>query len=72
MIMPLVSAMGWKVISMLDQKAKVNENGGPYTGQDRFECRKNIWEDMRAAGLVIKEEPYPMKVPRSQRGERNY
>src|SRR5512138_3290174 len=25
------------IISMLDQAAKVNENGGPYQGQDRFE-----------------------------------
>ena len=27
-------------------------------GMDRFEARKKLWEDMRAAGLVIKEEPY--------------
>jgi valyl-tRNA synthetase len=35
---------------------------------DRFECRKKLWEDMRAVGLVIKEEPYKLNVPRSQRG----
>src|SRR5512139_2737866 len=34
------------VISMLDTEAKVNENGGPYQGQDRFEARKNLWADM--------------------------
>jgi valyl-tRNA synthetase len=56
------------VISVLDESAKVNHNGGKYTGQDRFECRENIWEDMRTASLVIKEEPYLMNVPRSQRG----
>ncbi len=56
------------IISMLDESARVNEHGGPYAGQDRLEARKNLWEDMRAAGLVIKEEPYMMKVPRSQRG----
>jgi valyl-tRNA synthetase len=59
---------GLEVISMLDREARVNQNGGPYAGQDRFVCRKQLWEDMRAAGLVIKEEPYPLKVPRSQRG----
>ena len=32
------------------------------------EARENLWKDMRAAGLVIKEEPYMMKIPRSQRG----
>jgi valyl-tRNA synthetase len=46
---------GLPVISVLDEVARVNENGGPYAGQDRFECRKNLWEDMRARGLVIKE-----------------
>ena len=56
------------VISVLDAEAKVNENGGKYQGQDRFEARKNLWADMKAAGLVIKEEPYRTTIPRSQRG----
>ncbi|OQX63411.1 MAG: valine--tRNA ligase [Anaerolinea sp. 4484_236] len=57
-----------EMISMLDKAAKVTEEGGPYEGQDRFEARKNLWEDMRKAGLVIKEEPYLHQVPRAQRG----
>jgi len=56
------------VISVLDEAARITANGGPYQGQDRFECRKNIWEDMRRADLVIKEEPYTLNVPRTQRG----
>ena len=56
------------IISMLDVEAKVNENGGKYRGQDRFEARKNLWDDMRKAGLVIKTEPYRTTIPRSQRG----
>ena len=59
---------GLAVISVLDEAAKVNQHGGPYAGQDRFEARKNLWEDMRAAHLVIKEEPYMINIPRSQRG----
>ncbi len=56
------------IISMLDREAKVNENGGKYKGQDRFDARKNLWADMKAAGLVIKTEPYTTTIPRSQRG----
>ena len=56
------------IISVLDEAAKINENGGPYKGQDRFDCRKNIWKDMQAAGLVIKTEKYMTTIPRSQRG----
>ena len=57
-----------EMISMLDKTAKVTEEGGPYEGQDRFEARKNLWEDMRKAGLVLNEEPYTHQVPRAQRG----
>jgi len=59
---------GLPVLSMLDREAKVTETGGPYAGLDRFVCREKIWADMRAAGLVIKEEPYTINVPHSQRG----
>ncbi|MGD0877515.1 MAG: valine--tRNA ligase, partial [Anaerolineales bacterium] len=59
---------GLPVLSMLDRAAKVTTIGGQYTGLDRFECRKKMWADMQAAGLVIKEEPYTLNVPRSQRG----
>ena len=59
---------GLAVLSMLDREAKVTATGGPYMGMDRFECRKKLWADMQAAGLVIKEEPYTINVPRSERG----
>jgi valyl-tRNA synthetase len=56
------------IISMLDQAAKINEHGGPYTGLDRFEARQKLWADMKQAGLTIKTEPYRTTLPRSQRG----
>ncbi len=56
------------IISVLDEAAKINENGGPYQGQDRFECREKLWADMKKAGLVIKTEKYLTTIPRSQRG----
>ena len=59
---------GLEAINILTDDAKINENGGPYTGLDRFAARKKLWEDMRALGLVIKEVPYTLNVPRSQRG----
>ena len=59
---------GLEAINILTDDARINENGGPYAGLDRFVARKQLWEDMRATGLVIKEEPYLLNVPRSQRG----
>jgi len=59
---------GLPVLSILDEAARINEVGGPYQGLDRFEARKRLWDDMRKAGLAIKEEPYTLDIPRSQRG----
>jgi valyl-tRNA synthetase len=56
------------IISVLDESARINANGGPYQGQDRFDCREKLWADMQRAGLVIKTEPYTTTIPRSQRG----
>ncbi|NCP86675.1 MAG: valine--tRNA ligase [Anaerolineae bacterium CG_4_9_14_3_um_filter_57_17] len=56
------------VLSMLDKEARVTEIGGAYAGLERFEARRKLWADMKTAGLVIKEEPYTLNVPRSQRG----
>ncbi len=56
------------VISVLDEAAKINENGGRYHGLDRFDARKKLWSDMKAAGLVIRTEKYTTSIPRSQRG----
>ena len=59
---------GLELISVLDREAKINENGGPYQGQDRFEAREKLWADMQAAGLTLKTEKYITTLPRSQRG----
>ncbi len=55
------------MINIMTKDAHMNEEAGKYAGMDRFECRKAIWADMKEAGLVIKEEPYQMSIPHSQR-----
>ncbi len=54
-------------INIMTKDAHMNEQAGKYAGMDRFECRKAIWADMKEAGLVIREEPYQMSIPHSQR-----
>src|SRR5512138_1491645 len=36
-----------QIISVLDEAAQINENGGPYQGQDRLEGREKLWADMK-------------------------
>lgn len=57
-----------EMINILNKDMTMNENSGPYAGMDRFACKKKIWEDMRIKGLTLREEPYTLNIPRSQRG----
>ncbi len=45
-------------INVLTPDAKINENGGPYAGLDRFEARERVVEDMRERGLMKGVEPH--------------
>eukprot|EP00953_Heterococcus_sp_UTEX-ZZ885_P014138 8042-Heterococcus_DN1.PRE.6 len=63
------AAHGCCLLRATAQDATINAAGGAaYTGLDRFDCRKALWADMEAQGLVLKVEPHTQRVPRSQRG----
>jgi valyl-tRNA synthetase len=51
------------VLICLDPQGKINELGGErYRGMDREECRKAFVDDLRAAGALVREEPYVTSV----------
>jgi len=45
----------------------MNDNAGPYTGMDRYACRKAIVADFEKEGLLVKIEPYHHTVGHCQR-----
>jgi valyl-tRNA synthetase len=45
-------------INILNLDATMNENAGPYAGQDRFACRKALLADLEKEGLLVKIDPY--------------
>ncbi len=45
-----------EMIIMLDDHAKINENGGKYCGMDRYDARKQIVADLEACGALVKIE----------------
>ena len=47
-----------EVIRVIADDGTINENGGPYNGMDRYECRKAIVKDLEEQGYLIKTEPY--------------
>lgn len=53
---------GLEMIIMLDDHAKINENGGKYQGLDRYQARKQIVADLEAAGDLVKVEKHSHNV----------
>ncbi len=53
---------GLEEILILDNDAKINENGGKYQGLDRYEARKAILADLEACGALVKTEEYSHNV----------
>lgn len=49
-------------INILTKKGEINENGGKYQGLKVQEARKKVLEDLKAQGLLEKEEPYTHSV----------
>ncbi|WP_096551362.1 valine--tRNA ligase [Ureibacillus thermosphaericus] len=54
-------------ILVMNEDGTMNENAGKYQGIDRFECRKQIVEDLKQQGYLIKIEEHTHSVGHSER-----
>ena len=52
---------------LLDERAKVTADGGPYAGLDRLEARKRVVADLEEQGFLVKVEDHEMNVTVSER-----
>ncbi|NOY14166.1 MAG: valine--tRNA ligase, partial [Deltaproteobacteria bacterium] len=53
---------GLEIINVLDPSGVINENGGPYQGQERYAARENVVADLDARGLLEKVADYANAV----------
>ncbi|KAJ5348090.1 hypothetical protein MYU51_007737 [Penicillium brevicompactum] len=53
-----------KFISVLNDDGTFNKHGGPFAGMKRFDARYKVIDALKEAGLYVKWEHNPMKVPR--------
>ena len=51
-----------QTIRILDGAGRINEEGKPYTGLDRFTARQKILDDLKAKDLLVKIEPLKHNV----------
>ncbi len=49
-------------VNVMHPNGKINENGGPYNGLDRFEARKKIVADLEDQGLFVEKKPHSHSV----------
>ncbi|GIV70910.1 valine--tRNA ligase [Caldilinea sp.] len=55
------------MINIMNEDGTLNAAAGPYAGLDRFEARKKLWADMKAAGLVVGDKEHVHQVGHCQR-----
>ncbi|GAB1542835.1 hypothetical protein NUACC21_55090 [Scytonema sp. NUACC21] len=56
-------------INIMNKDGSLNENAGPFQGQDRFVARKNVVSRLETDGVLVKVEDYKHSVPYSERGK---
>jgi valyl-tRNA synthetase len=56
-------------IVIMDERAVMNPNAGPFAGQDRFEARKGVVAQLERDGLLLKTEPHQVPLGRCQRSK---
>ncbi len=52
---------------LLDERARVTEEGGAYAGLDRLEARKRVVADLEEQGFLVKVEDHEMNVTVGER-----
>ena len=57
------------MITVLDDAARMNENGAEFAGLDRYEARRRIVEALQARGDVDSVKPHEMLLGRCQRSD---
>ena len=60
---------GLPMITVLDDSARINENGAQFAGLDRYEARKQIVAVLEASGDMDSIKPHEMLIGRCQRSD---
>jgi valyl-tRNA synthetase len=54
-------------INVMDDQARINENGGPYAGLDRYEAREKILHDLTQHGLLVGTKDHAYAIGKCDR-----
>jgi valyl-tRNA synthetase len=54
-------------INVMDERARMNDNAGPYSGLDRYEARDRVLQDLREQGFLVAEKDYTVALAKCDR-----
>ena len=54
-------------ITVMDERARMNENAGPYAGLERFKARERVIADLEAQGFLVAVKDYTIPLGRCDR-----
>jgi valyl-tRNA synthetase len=54
-------------INVMDDRAAMNENAGPYAGLDRYQARKRVLQDLEEQGFLVAEKDYALSIGKCDR-----
>ena len=54
-------------IDVMDERARMNANAGPYAGLDRFEARKRVLADLQEQGFLAGEKDHTLALGKCER-----
>ncbi len=57
------------ILNILKADGTLNQNAGPYAGQDRFEARRRVVEDLKAGGFLERVEDREIEIGHSDRSK---
>jgi valyl-tRNA synthetase len=55
------------MLKIMDESARINQNGGPYAGLDRYEARTRVRADLEAGGFLVNVKDHVLSIGKCQR-----
>jgi valyl-tRNA synthetase len=55
------------MLKIMDEHARINQNGGPYAGLDRYEARKRVLADLEAQHFLVNAKDHVLAIGKCQR-----
>jgi valyl-tRNA synthetase len=55
------------MLKIMDESARINQNGGPYAGLDRYEARTRVLGDLEAQGFLVGTKDHVLSIGKCDR-----